>query len=59
MLSEWLVADGTTVREGQPLYNLESDKSVEEIPAPASGTLRILMAPGAEYNVGTVLGEIG
>jgi pyruvate/2-oxoglutarate dehydrogenase complex dihydrolipoamide acyltransferase (E2) component len=59
MLSEWLVADGASVQEGQPLYNLESDKSVEEIPAPASGILRILMAPGTEYNVGTVLGEIG
>lgn len=59
VLSEWLVADGAPVTEGQPLYSLESDKSVEEIPAPASGTLKILMAPGSEYDVGTVLGEIG
>jgi len=28
VLSEWLVADGTIVVEGQPLYLLESDKSV-------------------------------
>jgi len=59
VLSEWLVANGTTVNEGQPLYSLESDKSVEEIPAPASGILKILMAAGQEYTVGTVLGEIG
>jgi pyruvate/2-oxoglutarate dehydrogenase complex dihydrolipoamide acyltransferase (E2) component len=59
VLSEWLVPDGTAIMEGQPLYNLESDKSVEEIAAPASGTLKILMAAGEEYEVGTVLGEIG
>lgn len=59
VLAEWLVADGSNVKEGQPLYSLESDKSVQEIPAPASGILRILMAPGQEYTVGTVLGEIG
>jgi pyruvate/2-oxoglutarate dehydrogenase complex dihydrolipoamide acyltransferase (E2) component len=59
VLSEWLVADGATVIEGQPLYSLESDKSVEEIPASASGILKILKKTGEEYPVGTVLGEIG
>jgi pyruvate/2-oxoglutarate dehydrogenase complex dihydrolipoamide acyltransferase (E2) component len=59
VLTEWLVSDGTAITEGQPLYNLESDKAVEEIAAPASGTLKILMAAGEEYEVGTVLGEIG
>jgi pyruvate/2-oxoglutarate dehydrogenase complex dihydrolipoamide acyltransferase (E2) component len=58
VLSEWLVPDGATVREGQPLYSLESEKSVEEIPSPASGTLKILASPGSEYDVGTLLGEI-
>jgi pyruvate/2-oxoglutarate dehydrogenase complex dihydrolipoamide acyltransferase (E2) component len=58
VLSEWLAADGAVVTEGEPLYSLESDKSVEEIPAPASGVLRILKEPGQEYTVGTVLGEI-
>jgi pyruvate/2-oxoglutarate dehydrogenase complex dihydrolipoamide acyltransferase (E2) component len=59
VLSEWLVADGTVVTEGEPLYSLESDKSVQEIPAPASGVLKILMAAGEEHVVGTLLGEIG
>jgi pyruvate/2-oxoglutarate dehydrogenase complex dihydrolipoamide acyltransferase (E2) component len=57
-LQEWLVQDGATVTEGQPLYNLESDKSVTEIEAPASGTLKILKQAGEVYEVGTVLGEI-
>ena len=59
VLSEWLVADGTVVTEGEPLYSLESDKSVQEIPAPATGVLKILMAAGEEHVVGTLLGEIG
>ena len=58
-LSEWLVNDGDTVTEGSPLYTLESDKSANEVEAPASGTLRILVQPGDDpLPVGTVLGEI-
>ena len=57
-LTEWLVADGSAVEEGAPLYAIESEKSVQEIEAPASGTLRILKEPGEIYQVGTVIGEI-
>ena len=59
ILSEWLVADGAQVREGEPLYVLESDKSQQEIEAPASGTLKISAVAGETYTVGAVLGEIG
>jgi pyruvate/2-oxoglutarate dehydrogenase complex dihydrolipoamide acyltransferase (E2) component len=57
-LQEWLVQDGATVTEGQPLFNLESDKSVTECEAPASGTLHIIKPAGEIYEVGTVLAEI-
>ena len=36
-VAEWLVADGKQVTAGQPLFSLESDKSVTEIEAPATG----------------------
>ncbi len=58
VLAEWLAADGATVQEGDPLFSLESDKSTQEVEAPASGTLRILKQPGETYQVGTLLGEI-
>ena len=58
VLTEWLVADGAQVKEGEPLFSLESDKSVNEIESPASGTLKIIAAVGETYIVGTVLGEI-
>lgn len=57
-LAEWLVADGGEVVEGQALFALESDKSTNEIEAPASGTLKILKQPGETYEVGTILGMI-
>jgi pyruvate/2-oxoglutarate dehydrogenase complex dihydrolipoamide acyltransferase (E2) component len=57
-IAEWLVADGASVTAGQPLYSLESEKSVQEIEAPCSGVLRILEAAGDTFQVGTVIGEI-
>jgi len=58
LLAQWLIEDGGQVTEGQPLFNLESDKSLEEINAPASGTLRIVAKPGETYEVGAILGHI-
>jgi pyruvate/2-oxoglutarate dehydrogenase complex dihydrolipoamide acyltransferase (E2) component len=57
-LSGWLAKDGASIVEGQPLYTLESEKSVQEIEAPNSGRLKILKPAGATYAVGEVLGTI-
>lgn len=57
-LAEWLVEDGATVTEGEPLYSIESDKSTNEVESPASGTLRITGVVGETYEVGTVIGTI-
>ena len=57
-LVEWLVDDGASVEEGQPIYALETDKSVQEIEAPESGRLTQKMAAGETYPVGTQIGEI-
>jgi len=57
-LVEWMVADGASVAKGDPLYALESEKSVQEIEAPVAGVLKILKIAGEVYEVGTVIGEI-
>ena len=57
-VAEWLAVDGAHVTEGQPLYNLEADKSTNEVDSPASGTLRIIAAAGETYEVGTVIATI-
>ena len=60
VVAEWLVADGGEVTEGQPLFTLESDKSTNEVEAPASGLLEIFIEAGGDpVEVGTVLGTIG
>lgn len=38
---EWLKKDGEAVKEGEPLFVLESDKAVQEVEAIDSGILRI------------------
>ncbi|MTD55659.1 biotin-requiring enzyme family protein [Amycolatopsis sp. RM579] len=55
----WLVDDGATVEDEQPLYTVETDKVETDVLAPASGVLRRGSAvPGTEYPIGTVLGVI-
>jgi pyruvate/2-oxoglutarate dehydrogenase complex dihydrolipoamide acyltransferase (E2) component len=57
-LSEWMVSNGATVAEGQPLYSFENDKAIEEVTAPASGRLRIIGSAGQVYKVGDLIGSI-
>ncbi|TZG28901.1 biotin/lipoyl-containing protein [Sphingomonas montanisoli] len=57
-VTEWLIADGAEVKEGEPLFLLEADKATNEVEAPASGKLTIIAATGEELDVGTVIGRI-
>ncbi|MEN8163407.1 MAG: dihydrolipoamide acetyltransferase family protein [Acidobacteriota bacterium] len=57
---EWLVAEGDTVAEDQPLVKVETDKAVVELPAPSGGTvLKINFAAGDLIHVGDALIVIG
>jgi pyruvate/2-oxoglutarate dehydrogenase complex dihydrolipoamide acyltransferase (E2) component len=58
VLAEWLVADGAEVKEGDPIYTLETGKAVQEIQAPVSGRLMQKAQAGETYLVGTDIGEI-
>jgi len=58
VLTEWLVADGAQVKEGEPIYSLETGKTVEEVNAPTSGKLMQKAQAGETYPVGTDIGEI-
>jgi pyruvate/2-oxoglutarate dehydrogenase complex dihydrolipoamide acyltransferase (E2) component len=57
-LVEWLVADGASVKEGDPIYTIEMAKATQDITAPASGTLKQIATTGQTYDVGTLIGEI-
>ncbi|HYA71934.1 MAG TPA: biotin/lipoyl-containing protein, partial [Roseiarcus sp.] len=58
-MGRWFVAEGERVREGQALFEIETDKAAMEIEAPASGVLRGVRAKaGDALPVGAVLGWI-
>jgi pyruvate dehydrogenase E2 component (dihydrolipoamide acetyltransferase) len=52
----WRKAEGQKVAAGEPLFEIETDKSTVEVEAPESGVLgRILVPVGATVPVGTVI----
>jgi pyruvate/2-oxoglutarate dehydrogenase complex dihydrolipoamide acyltransferase (E2) component len=57
-ITEWLAHSGDTVRQGQPLFLLEAEKALEEVEAPASGTLTVLVQAGEAAEVGALIGRI-
>ena len=57
-ISRWLVAEGAVVKQGDPLFEIETDKAAMEIEAPASGTLRSPSPEGSEIPVGNAVAWI-
>jgi len=52
----WIVPEGTTVEEHQPIVEVMTDKATVEVPAPAAGTVtKQLVAEGDVVPVGTVI----
>ena len=58
VLTEWLVKDGDSVKEGDEIVTIENDKSVQQIESPATGIIKLLANEGETYPVDTVLAEI-
>ncbi len=58
ILAKWLVADGSAVKEGDPLFELETDKATNVVPAPASGVLKAQAAEGDTVAIGASVGVI-
>jgi pyruvate dehydrogenase E2 component (dihydrolipoamide acetyltransferase) len=60
MLIKWLIKPGDTVKKGQPLCEIESDKSVMEVESFTSGTvLQLLAEANTSVEAGTVIALIG
>lgn len=59
VLVSWLAREGDTVVEGEPLMEVETDKAVMQLDAPASGTLvDVTAADGDDVPVGSVIARI-
>ncbi len=52
-VAEIKVKEGQTVKEGDVLFSVETDKMTSDIPAPVSGKVaKILIKPGQQITVG-------
>ncbi len=58
ILNSWIKKEGEQVEEGEDLFELETDKATVAVPAPADGTLHILIGEGQEVEIGQVVGDL-
>jgi 2-oxoglutarate dehydrogenase E2 component (dihydrolipoamide succinyltransferase) len=58
ILSRWLKPDGAAVKEGEPLFELETDKASNVVPASVSGVLKIGVSEGTTVAIGATVGTI-
>ncbi len=58
ILASWLKPDGSVVKAGEPLYELETDKASQVFIAPSAGTLKIQAKEGETVQVESVIGTI-
>ncbi len=57
-VAAWRKKDGDFCEKGEILVTLETDKVSNELEAPVSGTLQILVPEGEEVSIGKVIGLI-
>ena len=58
-INKWLVAEGSQVKEDDPLVEVATDKVDSEVPSPASGTLiSIIAKEGSVTKIGEVIAII-
>lgn len=58
-VTKWLVEVGQSVKRGQPLLEVETDKAVQEVECIASGMLKAVhVEPGQAVAVGHVIATI-
>ena len=58
ILAKWHVANGATVKKGQALFELETDKITSEGTAEMDGVITLAVAEGTEVKIGQVVATI-
>jgi pyruvate/2-oxoglutarate dehydrogenase complex dihydrolipoamide acyltransferase (E2) component len=56
---KWLKSEGAQVEQGEPLYELDTDKVTQEVESPLSGVLLKIVLPEGEAAVGTTIAYVG
>jgi len=56
---QWNVKAGDSVKKGDIIAEIESEKATLQIDSPADGVLaETICVPGAEYNIGDIMGYV-
>ena len=59
-IAKWLKKEGDSVKEGEALVEIETDKATQEYESPEEGVLlKILVAPGKTVKLNTAIAVIG
>jgi 2-oxoglutarate dehydrogenase E2 component (dihydrolipoamide succinyltransferase) len=58
ILARWLKPDGSAVKAGEGLFELETDKASNVVPAETAGVLKIGVAEGSTVPIGSTIGTI-
>lgn len=58
-IRQWLVKDGESVKEDQPIVKVETDKAIVDVPSPISGVVKINTQEGSTVKVGDTIAFIG
>ena len=58
ILAHWLKPDGSLVKAGEPLFELETDKASSVVPAGSTGVLKIAVAEGETVAIGATIGTL-
>jgi len=58
ILARWLKSDGSLVKAGEPLFELETDKASSVVPAGSTGVLKIAVAEGQTVAIGATIGTL-
>jgi len=57
-IARWIKKDGDYVRQDEAIFELETEKASQEVPAPASGVLKTRVKEGDRVVIGSVVGQI-
>lgn len=59
LIVRWNKREGDAVEEGEPLYDVDTDKATVEVSAPAAGIIRRILVPaGDTVPIGALLAVI-
>jgi pyruvate/2-oxoglutarate dehydrogenase complex dihydrolipoamide acyltransferase (E2) component len=58
LIVKWEKRDGESVKEGETIFLVETEKLTNEIEATVSGTLKIIVPEGESVPCGTEIAEI-